>query len=166
MLPDILGPNLLVLFVGFNPSPRSAVTGHHYAGRNNQFWKLLAGAGLTPRQLTAEEDLLLPQWGVGSTNLVARATKGSDNLTRAELMSGLPRLGRVVDSVTPRLVAYTGKGVYLAASGKRAAPWGLQEQSVSQHSRDIVLPSPSGRVRMTFEAKLAHYRDLATLLLS
>lgn len=161
---DVLGTGLKVLFVGFNPSPRSAEIGHHYAGRNNQFWFLLYEAGLTPRLLQAEEDGLLPQWGIGSTNLTARPTRGVDDLSAGELRSGVPKLRGLVESTATRLVAYTGKGVYLAAVGKVRAPWGLQETRAFEPALDFVLSSPSGRVRMLFEEKLTYYRQLADLL--
>ncbi len=163
-LPDILAPALKVLFVGFNPSPRSAELGHNYAGRGNQFWRLLAEAGMTPRLLTPEEDADLPQWGIGLTNLVARPTVGSDDLSHAELRAGVPRLRELVATQQPGIVAYTGKGVYLAASGKKSAPWGLQDGSLFAGVKDVVLPSPSGRVRLSFADKLGHYRALAALL--
>ena len=157
-VPDIVGPNLKVLFVGFNPSPRSAELGHNYAGRGNQFWRLLAESRLTPRLLKPEEDRELLRYGLGLTNLVARPTVGSSDLSRAELRAGLPRLYDLVQTYRPAVVAYTGKGVYLATSGKARAPWGLQPTSLFSGVRDVVLPSPSGRVRMSFADKLEHYR--------
>ena len=48
-----LGPGLRVLFVGINPGVRSAITGHHFAGYSNRFWKLLWEA-----QLIAGKDYL------------------------------------------------------------------------------------------------------------
>ncbi|WP_197050791.1 hypothetical protein [Deinococcus sp. YIM 77859] len=42
MLQDLVAEGVQVLFVGFNPSPRSVQQGHHYAGRGNQFWRLRA----------------------------------------------------------------------------------------------------------------------------
>ena len=163
-LPDILAADLKVLFVGFNPSPRSAELGHNYAGRGNQFWRLLADAGLTPHLLTPKEDGDLTKWGIGLTNLVARPTVGSDDLSAAELRAGVPRLRDLVQTYRPEVVAYTGKGVYLSASGESRAPWGLQADSLFTGARDVVLPSPSGRVRMRFADKLEHYRALADLL--
>lgn len=163
MLPDILAAGLRLLFVGFNPSPRSAELGHHYAGRGNEFWRLLAASGLTPRLLRPEEDRKLLCWGLGLTNLVARPTAGSSDLSRAELRAGLPRLREVVQVHKPDVIAYTGKGVYLAASGKSSALWGLQAVSLFAGVHDVVLPSPSGRVRMSFADKLEHYRALALL---
>ena len=159
---DVLGPGLRVLLVGFNPSPRSTALGHHYAGRGNQFWRLLAAAGLSPRLLRPEEGRLLPGWGIGLTNLVARPTVSAAELPLAELRAGVPRLRALVERHRPRVVAYTGKGVYVGAGGRPDAAWGLQPGALLfAPAVDHVLPSPSGLVRLSFEEKLRWYRDLA-----
>lgn len=163
-MPDILAAPLRVLFVGFNPGTRSGQTGHHYAGRGNQFWRLLAASGLTPRLLAPAEDRTLLAWGLGSTNLVARPTATAAELSRGELRAGVPRLGAIVRTCGPAVVAYTGKGVYVAASGQARAGWGAQPGRLFSHAVDFVLPSPSGLVRMPFEAKLQWYQALADVV--
>src|ERR1700752_2868185 len=70
-LGPIGGPGLSVLFVGINPSLRSAEVGHHFARPGNRFWPTLHAAGFTPRRLAPEEDGLLPSFGVGITNIVS-----------------------------------------------------------------------------------------------
>jgi TDG/mug DNA glycosylase family protein len=160
-LPDLIGPGLRVLFVGFNPGLRSAALGHHYAGRGNQFWHLLAAASLTPRLLRPDEGTLLTGLGIGLTNLVARPTRSADELSPAELRAGAPRLRRLVAEHRPALVAYTGKGVYVGAGGRAEAGWGLQPGSLFDGAADAVLPSPSGLVRLSFEEKLRWYREVA-----
>src|SRR5262249_548654 len=55
-LPDYLQPGLRLVFVGFNPSMRSAAIGHYYAGPGNLFWPLLYESGLLPMPLTYAED--------------------------------------------------------------------------------------------------------------
>lgn len=162
-VPDILAPSLRVLFCGFNPGTRSGALGHNYAGRGNQFWRLLALCGLTPHQLAPEEDRTMVRWGLGSTNLVSRVTPGSADLSRAELRAGVPRLRRIVDEVRPRVIAYTGKGVYLAASGLGQAEWGEQPASLFPGVVDFVVPSPSGLARLPFDAKLHWFRMLGGL---
>ena len=162
-LADILDVGLDVLFVGFNPGLRSGALGHHYAGRGNQFWRLLAAAGLTPRLLRPEEDRLLPRWGLGSTNLVARATASAAELSRAELRAGVPRLAGIVREMRPRILVYTGKGVYLAAVNRAEAGWGLQPTSLFEGVLDVVVPSPSGLARLPFEEKLRWYREVSSL---
>lgn len=163
-LRDLIAPGIEVLFVGFNPGLRSAQRGHHYAGPGNQFWRLLAAAGLTPRLLRPDEDGLIVRWGLGSTNLVARPTTSAAELAQAELRAGAARLHRVVAACGPKIVAYTGKGVYLPASRRNRADWGAQPSSVFDGVTDFVLPSPSGLARLPFAEKLHWYRDLASLL--
>ena len=158
---DVLGPGLAILIVGFNPGLRSGATGLHYAGRGNQFWRLLAESGLTPRLLRPDEGRLLPGLGLGLTNLVARPTASAADLAPGELRAGVPRLRGLVGRYGPRIVAYTGKGVYLAAAGRTQAPWGLQAERLFGDADDFVLPSPSGLVRLSFPEKLRWYRTLA-----
>ena len=42
VVPDSISEGLLVLFVGFNPSPASTAAGHPYAHRSNRFYKELS----------------------------------------------------------------------------------------------------------------------------
>lgn len=163
-LPDIVGPTLQILFVGFNPSTRAAALGHHYAGRGNQFWRLLGGAGLTPRTLHPSEDHLVAEWGLGLTNLVSRPTRSAADLTQSELRAGVPRLAQLAATHRPRVVAYTGKGVFTAAASVSHADWGAQPSSLFGGPVDFVLPSPSGLARMPFEQKLEWYRSLKQLI--
>src|ERR1043166_7122733 len=51
-LVDRVAPDVRVLFVGINPGVRSAMTGHHFAGYSNRFWKLLFESGLVPERIT------------------------------------------------------------------------------------------------------------------
>ncbi|HEY0835994.1 MAG TPA: mismatch-specific DNA-glycosylase [Azospirillum sp.] len=162
-MPDILAPGMRVLFVGFNPGIRSGRIGHNYAGPGNQFWRLLFAAGLTPRLLRPEEDRTMVRWGLGSTNLVARATPGAADLSRAELAAGVPRIAGIVARYRPKIVAYTGKGVYLPASGRDRADWGAQPDGLFPGTVDVVLPSPSGLARLPFEEKLRWYRVVREL---
>ncbi|MBU4533181.1 MAG: hypothetical protein KJ650_06050 [Firmicutes bacterium] len=64
IIPDILGDDLRIVFVGYNPGERAAQVGHHFAGRNKGFWRLLFEAGVTPRLLLPEEDHKLLNTGV------------------------------------------------------------------------------------------------------
>src|SRR4029450_13687680 len=87
-LEDRIAPGLRVLFVGINPGGRSALTGHHFAGFSNRFWKLLFRSGLVPEALTYVDDDRLPEWGYGITNIVARPTRGIDQLRPEEYVAG------------------------------------------------------------------------------
>src|SRR6476661_5084547 len=103
-LTDQIGPGLRVLFVGINPGVRSAVTGHHFAGPSNRFWKLLAESGLVPRRLTFEEDVRLGEFGFGITNLVPRPSPGIDDLKPAEYVAGWKALEAKIRKHKPEVV--------------------------------------------------------------
>jgi double-stranded uracil-DNA glycosylase len=143
MLGPILGPGLRVLFVGINPSLRSAEVGHHFARPGNRFWPTLHAAGFTPRRLWPDEDHELPLHGVGVTNIVARPTREAAELTRDELRAGAVELERTVRRHQPRLVVILGLTAYRAAFGRARAGMGLQAVTIAD--RPVwVLPNPSG----------------------
>ena len=103
-----------MLFVGINPGVRSAQTGHHFAGFSNRFWKLLFRSGLVPEPLTYLDDDRLPEWGYGITNIVARPTRGIDELRPDEYAAGRVRLRGKVRRYRPAVVAFIGITVYRA----------------------------------------------------
>jgi double-stranded uracil-DNA glycosylase len=155
-LGSIGGPGLRVLFVGINPSLRSAEVGHHFARPGNRFWPTLYAAGFTPRQLKPYEDGLLPSFGLGVTNIVPRATRAASELSAEELRAGAIALERRVREWSPRLVAMVGVVAYRTAFERRDASMGLQEETIG--GRPVwVLPNTSGLN--------AHYRpaDFARL---
>src|SRR3954465_2882227 len=87
-IPDVIDHRLDVLFVGINPGLWSGATGHHFAKPGNRFWKALHLSGFTDRQLDPSEDALLPTYGLGVTNLVARTTARADEVTEDEIRAG------------------------------------------------------------------------------
>src|SRR5689334_24236511 len=93
-LPDVIAPNLKVLFVGINPGLYTAAVGHHFARPGNRFWPALFAGGFTPRLFTPFEEQLLLPLGYGITNVVPRATATADQLTNDELRAGGQRLRR------------------------------------------------------------------------
>jgi double-stranded uracil-DNA glycosylase len=142
-LRPIVGPGLRVLFVGINPSLRSAEVGHNFARPGNRFWPTLHAAGFTPRRLRPEEDRELPAYGIGLTNLSFRPTRAAAELTPEELREGAAALERLVRAHRPRLVAVVGLVAYRAAFGRPKAVMGLQGDRVA--GRPLwVLPNTSG----------------------
>src|SRR3954462_737844 len=77
VLPDVLVPGLALVFCGTAPSPTSAARGAYYAGPGNRFWDILAETGLTPRLLAPEDYPVLPQFGIGLTD-IAKCASGMD----------------------------------------------------------------------------------------
>lgn len=142
-LGPIGGPGLRVLFVGINPSLRSAELGHNFARPGNRFWPTLYAAGFTPRQLTPAEDGLLPSFGLGLVNFVSRPTRAASELTVAELRAGGAAVEATVCASQPRLVAVVGVVAYRVAFARPRADIGLQEEPMG--GRPVwVLPNPSG----------------------
>ena len=143
MLGPIVRPGLRVLFVGINPSLRSAEVGHHFARPGNRFWPALHAAGFTPRLLAPAEDHELPDHGVGVTNISQRPTRAASELSDDELRAGAAELERTVREHAPRLVAVVGLTAYRVAFGRPRAGLGLQEETIG--GRPVwVLPNPSG----------------------
>ena len=142
-LPDVVAPDLDVLFCGINPSLMSAARGHHFARPGNRFWPALHLAGLTPRRLAPEEDGELLRFGLGVTNLVDRPTGRAAELEPDELRAGAEALARLVRRYRPRVVAVLGIAAWRLSSGSAGATFGPQSTSIGG-SATWVLPNPSG----------------------
>ncbi|HEX6434510.1 MAG TPA: G/U mismatch-specific DNA glycosylase [Gemmatimonadales bacterium] len=142
-MPDLIRPGLTVLFCGINPGLYSGATGHHFARPGNRFWRALYLAGFTPQQLEPWEEHRLIGFGLGITNLVARATASAGELSKEELIDGRRRLERKVRRYVPAWVAVVGMGAYRTAFARPRARAGLQPDSIGK-SRLWVLPNPSG----------------------
>ncbi|MGE5458913.1 MAG: mismatch-specific DNA-glycosylase [Methanobacterium sp.] len=164
-LPDYLRPGLKVLFVGFNPSIRSAEAGHHFASPNNRFWNILYLAGLTPRKYKPVEDASLLELGYGLTNIVARPTRAAADVDAAEYTKGRALLLQKINLNTPQTVCFVGKGVYQIYARKKQADWGFQMSDVIPGVIDFVAPSSSGLVRMSMEQVVAIYKSLSVFLM-
>jgi TDG/mug DNA glycosylase family protein len=166
MLRDVAHPRLDVLFVGINPGLRSEATGHHFAGYSNRFWKLLYDARLVSEPIGAEDDDRLPEWGLGVTNVIGRATAGMDTLKPAEYVEGVRLLRRKVRRLQPRIVAFVGISLYRRVIGApQSAPIGAGARPERfEGARVFVLPNPSGRnANYTYAEMLAAYRRLARI---
>jgi double-stranded uracil-DNA glycosylase len=145
-IPDVLPPSgvpLQVLFCGINPSLYSAATGWHFARPGNRFWPALHLSGFTSRRLAPSEQHLLPGYGLGITNLVARATAQAAELEAAELRAGGERLLALVTEHRPRILAIAGVTAYRTAFGHPRADIGPQPGPLGG-ARVWVLPNPSG----------------------
>jgi TDG/mug DNA glycosylase family protein len=165
-LRDRIRPGVRVLFVGINPGVRSALTGHHFAGFSNRFWKLLFESKLVPEPIGCEDDDRLPEWGYGITNIVPRPTPGIDSLDRREYADGRTRLLRKVARYRPTIVALVGVTVFRGLFPERrgAVRLGLQRERLGD-SRVFVLPNPSGRnANFSYAEMLAAFRALRRYL--
>jgi len=165
-LRDRIAPGVRVLFVGINPGIRSSLTGHHFAGFSNRFWKLLYESRLVPEPITFQDDDRLPEWGYGITNIVARPTPGIDTLKPAEYVDGRLKLRRKIARHKPLVVALVGVTVFRAMFPERKGivEPGLQKERLGD-SAVFVLPNPSGRnANFSYEEMVAAFRALKRYL--
>lgn len=161
-LRDRIRPGVRVLFVGINPGVKSALSGHHFAGPSNRFWKLLFESGLVPERLTFEDDDRLPEFGYGITNIVPRATPSISTLALAEYVDGRLRLRRKVLRFKPPIIAMVGVTVFRAMFPERkdVVTLGPQPERIGD-TEVFVLPNPSGRnANFTYAEMLAAFRAL------
>lgn len=142
-VPDLVAPNLIVLFAGINPGLYTAAIGRHFGRPGNRFWPALYAGGFTPRLFSPFESDLLLNLQYGITNVVSRATARADELTDDELRAGGRRLEAKVKRLRPTVVAFVGIGPYRIVSGNSDAGVGLQ-QELFGGSHAWVLPNPSG----------------------
>jgi TDG/mug DNA glycosylase family protein len=172
-LRDRVKPGVRVLFVGINPGLRSALTGHHFAGYSNRFWKLLYDSGLVPEPLTFEDDDRLPEFGFGVTNIVPRPSAGMTDLRADEYRDGARVLMAKIEKYRPSIVALVGVTVYRALllslgdqhALKRALKLGFQKPPVPFPAQVFVLPNPSGRnANFSYQAMLRAFRALRRAL--
>jgi TDG/mug DNA glycosylase family protein len=162
-VPDVLAPNLQVVFCGINPGRVSAAAAAHFANPRNDFWRLLHDAGFTPRVLRPDEQFEALRYGIGLTNSALRTTKGSGDLRSADFRGSAERLERIARELRPRAIGFVGKEAYRGAFGERPAH-GLQERRLAE-TLLFVLPSTSpANAAVPYAERLRWFRAFRELL--
>jgi TDG/mug DNA glycosylase family protein len=142
-LADLVGPDLRVLFCGINPGRLSGELGLHFARPGNRFWKLLHAGGFTRSVLMPAEQHILPELGIGVTNLVGRVTAAASEVTSTELREGATQLEVKATVLRPRCVAVLGLQAYRTAFRRPKAAIGPQPEPLAG-ALLWLLPNPSG----------------------
>ena len=148
-VPDLVGPDLRLVFVGINPGLLTAALQIHFGNPGNRFRPALVAAGLLeppvdgrPGMTRTDLDTLVSRQ-VGITNLVPVATARADELTDAQLVAGRARLESFVEQHRPRVVAVLGVTAYRTAFARRRATTGRQPEPLGPAELWVV-PNPSG----------------------
>ncbi|XP_058801678.1 G/T mismatch-specific thymine DNA glycosylase-like [Phymastichus coffea] len=167
-LKDILKADLDLVFVGINPSLMAAHTGRYYAGPGNHFYKLLFASELIPEPITYEADDSLLKYDIGLTNIVARATRSSADLSRAEIKKGAMFVHEKLKKFKPKVAVFNGKCIYEEFTDKydkSTFKFGLQPHRVGDTALWVV-PSSSARCANfpRMEDKLHFYTSLKKYL--
>jgi len=161
-VPDVLGPDLRVVFCGINPGRVSAAAHAHFANPRNDFWRLLHAAGFTSRIYEPAEQFEVLHEGIGLTNAAQRTTAGSGDLRRADFAGAAVRLERIAHELHPGWIAFVGKEAYRGTFGERPE-LGAQERALGD-TRLFVLPSTSpANAAVPWEERLSWFRQLAGL---
>jgi len=156
----LVGPGLRVLFVGYNPSIPAFRAGHYYANPSNRFYALLHMSGLTPRLLRPEEDVLLPELGIGVTDLCPTPSAMAHDLPAGCYASGASALAALVREHRPRVLCCNGYGVFRALLGRAPSRAGLQEDVRFEGVPVFAVPSSSGAASAYTAARLAAWQEL------
>lgn len=155
VLPDVLRPDLDLVFCGTAAGRASAATGAYYANPGNFFWRTVHAVGLIPRPLAPREFRHLPGFGIGLTDLAKHHVGNDDELPKGAF--DVAALRHKILRHAPRLLAFTSKNAAQAALG-HAVVYG--PQAFRWDTTVLwVLPSPSGQARRFWDER--PWRDLA-----
>jgi double-stranded uracil-DNA glycosylase len=163
-LPDLLAPDLRVIFVGTAAGKRSAELGHYYAGRGNRFWRTLHEIGLTPRLFEPREFRDLLALGIGLTD-ISKLGAGMDHQIASHAFDPEQFVANV-RRYRPRAIAFTSKkaaSIWLGKRATRAIPYGRQLERPTGFPEVFVLPSTSGAARAHWN--LAPWQELPNCLM-
>ncbi len=166
-VPDLIGPDPELLFVGINPGLWTAATQTHFAHPGNRFYPALFSAGVIDREIdrsngfTDADRAHLIERGIGITNIVQRATARASELTADELRAGGDALTAKVAELRPAVVAIAGITAYRTAYGRKQAVVGRQPDRLAGAELWVV-PNPSGlNAHETTETLTERYREVA-----
>ena len=159
VLPDVLADGLKVVFCGTAAGAQSAAVGAYYAGRGNKFWKTLFQVGLTPRLLDPLEFRLLPQYGIGLTD-IAKTYSGADSGLR-RMHFDAESLRRKIKKSAPAALAFNGKKAARSFYAT-AVPFGQQCEKLAVFTTVFVLPSTSGAANGFWDVR--YWQELADFL--
>jgi TDG/mug DNA glycosylase family protein len=174
-LPDLLRPGLKLVFVGINPSTYSVARGHYFARRTNRFWPAFSRSALSEpirralgrQELGPEDDLTLPDHGIGFTDVVKTPSSSAAALRPADYAAGVPRLVERLEHFAPAVACFHGLTAYRAFARyaleepKASFELGPQPRRLGR-TRLYVVPNPSpANAHFRLEDQVAWYDRLA-----
>jgi TDG/mug DNA glycosylase family protein len=176
-LPDLLRGALDVVFVGINPSVYSVEQGHYFARPSNRFWPCLSGSvlsaparlALRTERLMPRHDRVLPDHGIGFTDVVKRATAKAADLKAHEVAAGTHCLVAKIERYRPRIACFHGVTGYRSlhqtlTGGEEPIRLGPQGCRIGT-TQLYVIPNPSGaNAHFTRQEQTAWYDRLAAYL--
>jgi TDG/mug DNA glycosylase family protein len=166
-VPDLVGADTRLLFVGINPGLWTAATQTHFAYPGNRYYPALFEAGIIERPIdrgvgmSDDDRRYFLSRGLGISNIAHRATAKASELTAIELREGGEQLRALVGAMRPAVVAVAGITAYRVAFGQPKALMGEQPDGF-EGARLWVVPNPSGlNAHETTSSLAAAYREAA-----
>ena len=160
LVPDLLAPNLKLVFCGTAPSSASAKAKAYYAKSGNRFWPTLHAVGVTPRRFAPRDYGQLIELGIGLTDL-CKAHSGTDAQLPVDAFDKASFEQKML-RYQPQMIAFTSKNAAQTWLG-HPVDYGLQAELLGS-SRLFVLTSPSGLATRFFDIEvwrtLAHHLRL------
>jgi TDG/mug DNA glycosylase family protein len=177
-LPDLLAPDVRVVFVGINPSSYSVARGHYFARKQNRFWPAFSQSRLSARvraslgvdRLEPHHDVRLPEFGFGFTDVVKRPSPNCSSLTPAEYQASAPALRERLSRYQPRLICFHGLTAFRPFArhglGHRDSIDHLGLQPLTLGGTPLyVLPNPSpANAHFTLQDQIGWYDRIADWL--
>lgn len=151
-LAPVIADGARVLILGSFPSERSLESGEYYANRRNQFWPLLGGVFGFDHDVTYEARIsAATEHGVALWDVVHSCRRAGS------MDAKIDRKSLVVNDFGPLLAKHPGiERVFV--NGLTA--FELFERHAETALPAVRLPSSSGALPMTFEDKLARWREI------
>jgi len=193
-LPNLIQPNLDILFVGINPGSHSFREKHHFAGPVNHFWQCLYKSGLTSKLHNSSDDIILPKlYKIGITNMVKIATKLASDISEEQWRFGANELLRELEKTKPKFLIFNGISTYRHFLNFAVIPKfksenqnnpnqyseynksyiynkmkilpGLQNIKICNNQTQIfAIPSSSPLARVTVNEKVFYYKEIKKLI--
>jgi TDG/mug DNA glycosylase family protein len=150
LVPDLLAPDLRLVFCGTAPSTKSAAEKSYYAKPGNRFWPTLHQTGVTPRRFLPSEYPELLMLGIGLTDM-CKIHCGTDTQLPDDAFDPDALLAKI-DQYQPKIVAFTSKNAGREVL-KRQPEYGFQPERIGRNgaTRLFLLPSPSGLATKFFD---------------
>lgn len=155
-LPDLLAPNLKIVFCGTAASEKSAQVGAYYANPTNKFWRVLHEVGLTSQRLQPPQFAELLHYGIGLTDL-AKFSAGMDKALKRADFDAVQFRAKII-TLKPKVVAFTSKKAGQVFYGTSKIAFGRQPE-MFEETVVFVLPSPSGAANRSWD--ITHWQALA-----
>ncbi len=158
VLPDVLVPNLDIVFCGTAAGKQSAQRQAYYAHPGNKFWRTLFEIGLTPVQLAPEQYKEVIKFSLGMTDLIKDSFGADTDLSYSD--GYREQLRAKLRKYRPSIVAFTSKTAAEKFLGHKVE-YGRPAERVEGSSRSLFESSTStgcGRSLRTRYAPSFHSR--------